>query len=140
MSLLPLRAIALCGLALVAVSCGGGDPAGSTTTATATDPGTRPERLPERLQTEVFEAQQEISAYCRRLALALQGPADPPSPIQRRRAFAAAQRLVDLASVHPYDLVQTGVDVRLFVGDLVEDLGNLNCDPDLIGRLEQGLG
>ena len=125
-------------LAFAVTGCGGGE--GTLSTASPGEPAVRPTRLPERLQSEAFEAQQPITAYCRRASLALQGSSTPPGDAARRRAMAAAGRLADLARTHPLDLVQTGVDVRLYTSDLIEDLGNLNCDPDLIARLEAGLG
>jgi hypothetical protein len=48
--------------------------------------------------------------------------------------------LATLARARPFDLVQVGVDTRLYVGDLIEDLGNVDCDPGLIAKLEEGVG
>ena len=109
-------------------------------TSTTAQPPARPRELPKAKQRQAFSAQQEISAYCRRRALSLQTDAPAPSATQARDAAAAADRLVGLVRARPFELVQTGVDVRLYVGDLVEDLGNLSCDPALIRRLEEGLG
>jgi hypothetical protein len=128
----------LCLLAMALAACGEDGPGAQP--ETVTQPGTPPEKLPEARQREAFADQQEISAYCRERALSLQSDERPPSPREARRAFAAADRLVELARERPFDLVQTGVDLRLYVGDLVEDLGNLSCDPGLVERLREGLG
>lgn len=118
--------------------CGSED--ATVSTETAAEPPARPEKLPPAKQRQAFEAQQRISAYCARVDLALHGARRPPSAAEAQRAHAAADRLAELAQARPFDLVQTGVDTRLYVGDLIEDLGNLDCDPDLVGRLEEGLG
>jgi predicted small lipoprotein YifL len=130
--------LVLCLLAMRLAACGDDGP--SAQPETVTRPPPPQQRLPEARQREVFAGQQEISAYCRRRALSLQSDEAPPSSADARRALAAADRLAELARARPYDLVQTGVDMRLYVGDLVEDLGNLSCDPALVERLAEGLG
>lgn len=127
----------VCLLGTGLAGCGGDGQ--STRPETVAQPPSSPERLPEPRRREVFADQQEISEYCRQRALSLQSNEAPPSAGDARRALAAADRLVELARNRPYDLVQTGVDMRLYVGDLVEDLGNLSCDPALVERLEEGL-
>ena len=122
---------------VVLAGCGSDPPA---TTHPAAQPPARPEKLPPAQQQRTFEAQQTITAYCARVDLSLHGAKRPPSNAESRRAHAAAERLATLAEARPFDLVQTGVDTRLYVGDLVEDLGNVDCDPALIARLEEGLG
>jgi hypothetical protein len=117
--------------------CGSDSPA---TTETALQPPARPQKLPPPQQQRTFEAQQTITAYCARVDLSLHGAKRPPSTAASRRALAAADRLATLAKERPFDLVQTGVDTRLYVGDLIEDLGNVDCDPNLIARLEEGVG
>ena len=128
----------LCLVTMALAACGGDGP--SAQPETAAQPAPPPQRLPEARQRDAFADQQEISEYCRRRALSLQSNEAPPSPRDARRAFSAADHLAKLARDRPFDLVQTGVDMRLYVGDLVEDLGNLDCDPALVARLEDGLG
>jgi hypothetical protein len=132
------RAFTVSLAAAALASCGPDEPA--KTVDSTMQPPARQQELPARQQRQAFESQQTISAYCRKRAVSLQSPRPPPSAGEAREAFAAAERLVDLARARPFDLVQTGVDTRLYVGDLVEDLGNVNCDPALISRLEEGLG
>jgi hypothetical protein len=136
-----MRAIRFLFIALAVTALAGcGSEEAMVSTQTATVPPARPKNLSAAEQRRAFEAQQEISEYCRRRALSLQSDESPPSAARARKALAAADRLAELARSHPFELVQTGVDMRLYVGDLVEDLGNLNCDPALVRRLEEGLG
>jgi hypothetical protein len=130
--------LVLCLLAMALAACG--EDGTSAPTESVTQPPTPQQRLPEARQREVFADQQEISEYCRQRALSLQTDDAPPSAPEARRALAAADRLAELARARPYYLVQTGVDTRLYVGDLVEDLENLSCDPALVARLAEGLG
>jgi hypothetical protein len=134
----PTLSSMLCLLAVVIAGCADEGPGAQP--ESVTQPAAPPKKLSEARQREAFADQQEISAYCRERALSLQSDEAPPSPGEARRAFAAADRLVELARERPFDLVQTGVDLRLYVGDLVEDLGNLSCDPALVERLREGLG
>jgi hypothetical protein len=124
---------------LLALAGCGSDPA-EETTETAAEPPAQAKKLPPAEQQRAFEAQQTITAYCGRVHLSLRGDKRPPSAAESRRAHAAADRLAALARARPFDLVQTGVDTRLYVGDLIEDLGNVNCDPGLVASLEEGLG
>jgi hypothetical protein len=130
--------LVLCLLAMALAACG--EDGTNAPTESVTQPPTPQRKLPETRQREVFADQQEISEYCRQRALSLQTDEAPPSAPEARRALAAADRLAELARARPYDLVQTGVDMRLYVGDLVEDLENLSCDPALVARLAEGLG
>jgi hypothetical protein len=123
---------------LAFAGCGSDPP--EDTAETAAQPPARPEKLPPAKQQRAFEAQQTITAYCGRVHLSLRGERSPPSARESRRAHAAADRLAALARDRPFDLVQTGVDTRLYVGDLIEDLGNVDCDPGLVATLEGGLG
>lgn len=138
----PLTALAVAALALAALAVGSGcddDQTGPATTGAApAPPPARP--LPEAQQGRAFSAQQRVTAYCRELTESIATRTPPPPPAARRRALAASARLTELARARPYDLVQTGVDVRLFVGDLIEDLGNLDCDPQVVETLEAGVG
>lgn len=118
---------------------GCGDDGPGTRSETVAEPPSSPAQLPGPRRREVFADQQEISEYCRKRTVSLQSDEAPPSAADARRALAAADRLAELARNRPFDLVQTGVDMRLYVGDLVEDLGNLSCDPALVERLEEGL-
>lgn len=80
-----------------------------------------------------------IAAHCVRVARSLVDPQAGPSPKQEARAFAAADDLVALAARKPTAPVGPGQDVRLLVSDVAENLEGSNCDPRLIGRLEEGL-
>lgn len=131
LSLVPAAVVVLTG-------CGSQEPA--NTRDITTEPPVRPAKLPASQQRQAFSSQQAVSAYCRHRTLSLRGPQPPPSERDARRAFAAADRLVELARARPFDLVQTGVDMRLYLSDLIEDLGNLDCDPALVSRLEEGFG
>lgn len=124
-------------LALLALAGCDDDATTPSPTATTPDRPVRPAELPERLRDDAFGAQLRITAYCGRLRAALQGGARPPSKRERARAFAAADLLVELSLARPFDLVQTGVDVRLYTSDIAEDLEGANCDPALIAKLEE---
>lgn len=130
-------ALAAC-VALAALGLGA---CGAEGDETATAPVRRTEeRLTEEQRSRAFQAQQAISAYCGRLALSLAGEKAPPSAKQRAGAIAAGDRLVELARRKPAGTVQTGVDMLLFVNDVIENLEGLNCDSGLLERLERGLG
>lgn len=122
---------------MVAGGCGS-EP--STSTTSAAEPPAKPDELSASEQRRTFEAQQAITAYCGRVDLSLHGQGRPPSAARARQAKLAADRLAELARERPFDLVQTGVDTRLYVGDLLEDLSNVDCDPDVVAALERGLG
>jgi hypothetical protein len=83
--------------------------------------------------------EQAILAYCARLALSVSEGREPPSARRQATAFEAARRLTELAGRNPDATVRPGVDTRLFVSDLIEDLEGSNCDSRLVAALEQGL-
>ncbi len=92
----------------------------------------------ERQLLKTYEGR--IQAHCVRVGRSLVDPRAAPSPSQETRAFTAADDLVALAAKKPTAPVGPGQDLRLFVGDVAENLEGSNCDPRLIARLEQGLG
>ncbi len=80
-----------------------------------------------------------INAHCVRVARSLVDPEAAPSPGQERRAFAAADALIDLAAAKPDAPLGAGQDTRLFLADVLENLDGSNCDPAIVAHLEQGL-
>lgn len=116
----------------------GGDP-DSPPEAPVQTTAPEPRRVTAAERSAAFDSEQTIVAYCARLAASVTGEQRPPSQAREGKAFDAADRLLELASVKPAAEVQTGVDVRLFVSDVLENLEGFNCDPRLIARLEQGL-
>ena len=80
-----------------------------------------------------------IATHCARVSRSLVDPKAGPTPRQTRQAFAAAQGLIALAAEKPAAQLGAGQDLRLFVSDVLENLEGSNCDPRMIGRLEQGL-
>lgn len=132
----PALAMAV-GLALAAIaSCGDG---GSPETAGTTATGAAAKRLTAAEQALVTRSERAVSRYCGELALSLTGRRKPPSAAEQGRAFAATDRLIELARRKPAARVQPGVDTELFLGDLAEDLEGSNCDPRLVERIDQGL-
>jgi hypothetical protein len=126
------------GLSLVAIaSCGDG---GSLETAGTTPPtGAAAKRLTAGEQALVTRSDRTVERYCGRLALSLTGRRRPPSAEEQVRAFAATDRLIELARRKPAAPLETGLEMRLFLGDLAEDLEGSNCDPRLVERIDQAL-
>lgn len=127
-----LREVALLSLAALA-GCGGGD---APTTPTAT-PTPAPLTADERQRLRDYEGR--IEAHCVQVAQSLVDPDAAPTAREQAEAFEAADDLVALAASKPRATVDVGQDVRLLVSDIAENLEGSNCDPRLIGRLEQGL-
>ena len=126
-------AAALAALACVLVAgCGEGDGAQTSSPEPAVQSLTRAERqLLERSESQ-------LAAYCSR-RVSPSGKPQAPSPRERARALAAVAELVALGARKPGAEVETGVDLRLALGDLVENLEGANCDPAVIARLTEGL-
>ena len=132
----PALAMAV-GLSLLALaSCGDG---GSPETTDTTPTGPAAKRLTADEQALVTRSDRAVSRYCAKLALSLTGQRKPPSVAEQSRAFAATDRLIELAREKPAARVQPGVDTELFLGDLAEDLEGSNCDPRLVERIDQAL-
>jgi len=74
-----------------------------------------------------------------RVARSLTDPADAPKPAQVQRAFAAADAFIALARKKPTAPLDVGLDVRLHLSDVVENLEGANCDPRMTYYLERGL-
>jgi hypothetical protein len=130
-------AAAAVGLSLMAIGSCGGDESAQTGTTTATGAAARRLTAPE--QALVTRSQGVVQRYCGRLALSLTGQSKPPSPAEQARAFAATDRLIDLARRKPAATYETGVEMGLFLGDLAEDLEGSNCDARLVERIDQSL-
>jgi len=125
------------GLSLMAIaSCGDG---GSPGTAGTTPAGTAAKRLTADEEAFVTRSDRTVKLYCGRLALSLTGQSKLPSAEEQRRAFAATDRLIELAREKPAAPLETGEDMGLFLGDLAEDLEGSNCDSRLVERLDQAL-
>jgi hypothetical protein len=122
-------------LAAVA-SCGDGD---SPETATTTTSDAASKRLTAAEQGVVFDSERAVLRYCGKLALSVAGQGKPPSVSDQGRAFAATDRLIELARRKPAAPVEGGADMRLFLGDFAEDLQGSNCDPRLVQRIDQAL-
>ena len=84
------------GLSLLAAiaSCGDGD---SPETASTTTAGAAAKRLTAAEQALVIESERTVQRYCGKLALSLTGQGKPPSAAEQGRAFAATDRLIELA-------------------------------------------
>ncbi len=128
---------AVVGLSLVAIaSCGD---SGSPSTAATTPTGSSAKRLTADEQALVTRSDRTVARYCGHLALSLTGQSKSPSVEEQGRAFAATDRLIQLAREKPAAGVDTGVDMRLFLGDLAEDLEGSNCDQRLVDRIDLAL-
>ena len=122
--------------AVGALAAGCGDSGGDVTTTTSA--GAARLTAAEREQLRRDEA--AIVRYCSARALALADPAKRPTVAQQARALEAVDRIVAVAVESPEIEVKPKVDARLYAGDLIENLEGSNCDPLILGRLEQGLG
>jgi hypothetical protein len=90
----------------------------------------------ERRRLRLYEGR--IATHCVEIARSLVDPDARPSPREEARAFQAADDLVAFARAKPTAKLGAGQDVRLFLGDVIENLEGANCDPRMIGRLESG--
>jgi hypothetical protein len=132
----PALATAL-GLFLMAIaSCGDGGSSGATRTAPV---GGAAKRLTADEQAVVTRSDRTVERYCGKLALSVTGRARPPSAEEASRAFAATDRLIELARAKPAASIENGVEMELFLGDLAEDLEGSNCDSRLVERIDQAL-
>jgi hypothetical protein len=130
-------AAAAVGLSLMAIaSCGNGE---SPQTAGTTPTGAAARRLTSAEQTLVVRSDRTVQRYCGKLALSVTGRARPPSAEEASRAFAATDRLIELARAKPAASIENGVEMELFLGDLAEDLEGSNCDSRLVERIDQAL-
>jgi hypothetical protein len=130
------RALAtVAGLSLLAIPACGDD---SPSTATTTTSGAAAKRLTAAEQSLVTDSERAVQRYCGRLALAAIGQGQPPSPSEQGRAFAATDRLIELARRKPA-APTGGLAMGLFLGDLAEDLEGANCDQRLVERIDQAL-
>jgi hypothetical protein len=120
--------------ALVAAGCGGSDDGDATTT-----PAKGPAKLTGAERGALERDEAAIVRYCSARALALTDPSKRPTVAQQARALKAVDAIVALATESPEINVRPKVDARLYLGDLVENLEGSNCDPLILGRLEQGL-
>jgi hypothetical protein len=122
--------VAAAGLCLLAIaSCGDGDSPG---TAGTTPAGGAAKRLTADEQALVARSDRTVARYCGHLALALAGQRKPPSAEEQSRVVAATDRLIELARRKP-------TEMRLFLGDLAEDLEGSNCGSRLVERIDQAL-
>jgi hypothetical protein len=127
----------LVALALLPAGCDDEESTTAPSEPTAQAPG--PQRLSGADRDRVRRSEAAILGYCERAALAVTGTGEAPSARQRARALDAVDDLVALAGEEPDAILRAGVDLRLFVGDLTEDLQGANCDPEIITRLDAGL-
>lgn len=80
-----------------------------------------------------------ISKHCARVSGTLVDPTAGPTPEQEEEAFAAADALIALAAAKPTAPLGAGQDTRLFLSDVIENLGGSNCDPRMVAVLGAGL-
>ena len=91
--------------------------------------GAAAKRLTAAEQALVTRSERAVQRYCGELALSLTGQRKPPSVAEQGRAFAATDRLIELARKKPAATPESRGEMRLFLGDLAEDLEGSNCDP-----------
>jgi hypothetical protein len=130
-------AAAAVGLSLMAIASGGNGESPQTGGTTPTGAAAR--RLTSAEQTLVDRSERTVQRYCGKLALSLTGRARPPSAEEASRAFAATDRLIELARAKPAASLENRVEMGLFLGDLAEDLEGSNCDSRLVERIDQAL-
>ena len=132
----PALATAVAVAVLAIAACGEG---GSPETASTTAAGAAAKRLTAAEQIAVRRSERAVQRYCGKLALSAIGQEKPPSPSEEADAFAATDRLIELARSKPTAPLESGVRMSLFLGDLAEDLEGSNCDQRLIERIDQAL-
>lgn len=122
-------------MALGSAGCGENDP--SDPIAPSTPPAEAGLSAAEKRALTGYDRQ--ISRHCVRVTRSFVDPARGPTEQQEERAFAAAQALIALAAAKPTAQLGAGQDTRLFLSDVIENLGGSNCDPRMIAVLSQGL-
>jgi len=122
-------------LAGAAAGCGGEAETSTEGSMAAASPG----RLTGAEQRLLLIYDRRIQAHCVRVTRSLVEPRATPTAQQEKRAFAAADALIALAAEKPAAPLEAGSDTRLFLSDVLENLGGSNCDPRMIDRLAQGL-
>jgi hypothetical protein len=128
----------LLALALWPAGCGDDEPA-APESATTTTTASQGQRLTAADRDRIRRSEAAILDYCERAAVTATGTAEPPSARRQAGALEAVDELVALAGEKPDATLRAGVDLRLFVGDLTENLQGANCDPAIVSRLEAGL-
>jgi hypothetical protein len=133
-----VAAVALIALALSACGSSDRDETGSqrpvtTETFAPAQPLTRAKRA------KIESAVGEVDHYCRQVARYFAGERGEPSLAELNEALAAIDRIGAVARRQPYAQLRPGVDVRLALGDLAENLEGSNCSPELVARADQAL-
>lgn len=98
-----------------------------------------PPRLTAAERRALRVAEGRIETHCVQIARSIVDRDARPSPAEEARAFAAADDFIALARAKPTAELDVGQDLRLFLGDVIENLEGANCDPRMIARLEKGL-
>jgi hypothetical protein len=132
----PVAAVVAASLALLAAGCG--DDADEPTAVTAPS-AAESARLSASERDLVEESEDAIVDYCAQRALGLTDPGEAPTAGQQARALDAVDDLIALAAEKPEARYRPSADVRVFAGDLTENLEGSNCDPLIVGRLQEGL-
>ena len=124
-------------LGLLGLAGCGDDSARPAATATASPTPAPPLSQAERSRLRRAEAR--VERHCVAVSRSLVDPQQAPTPAQEARAFAAADELVALVRSKPAAELDTGQDLRLYLGDVLENLEGANCDPRMRGHLQRGL-
>lgn len=132
------RVVAVAGM-LCAVTAGACGDDGTTEGEPPDEPAGSVTRLTADERRLVADSEAAIQLYCRKRALALTDPDKRPTVGQQARALEAVDALVKLADEKPAASLRPGVDVRLFLGDLAENLEGSNCDPAIVARIDEGI-
>ena len=124
--------------------CGDDERSGSGASSVGTSNGGTSPRKPERLsaaeQSDVREAQVEIRSYCHELTLYLARRRGAPTGRETERAYAAVDRLAEIARDKPAAAQGAGGrTVRDLLGDIAEDLEGSNCASNVEQRIEKAL-
>jgi hypothetical protein len=121
------------GLALLS-GCGeGAAPAPVTITATPAPTVAASDRA--RLRRD----EARIERHCVAVSRSVVDPAAAPSAREEARAFAAADDLIAIVRASPRADLGAGQDLRLYLGDVIENLEGGNCDPRMREHLLEGL-
>lgn len=126
--------IAVLGVIATAACGDDGEPQGESSRP---KPGSQ--RLSPAERDLVLQSESAIVSFCRKRAVALTDPSKRPTVGQQTHALEGVDALIELARRKPAAKFRSGVDVRLFLGDLTENLEGANCDPAIVARLDAGL-
>jgi hypothetical protein len=123
-------------VAVAMLGCGESPPSRQAPPAVSPGP---PPTLTAGERRALAREEARIQRHCVAVARSIVDPEAAPTPDEAARAFAAADRLVAAVRAKPRAEREPGQDLRLYLGDVIENLEGSNCDPRMLQHLEAAL-